>query len=86
MKRRDELAELLNSTTMHHLVPESIGANIWRFVHLQAWSLAATVRSLPGPAPEAMNPSLSGAENAFCRHGHGMPLDINSSEAGRPAC
>ena len=62
MERRDELAELLTDQdveTLRHLVNEGMGANTLRaltsdLAYLQAWSLAATKRSLPWPAPEAL--------------------------------
>ncbi|MCJ9674013.1 integrase, partial [Neorhizobium sp. SHOUNA12B] len=60
--RRDELAELLtdkNVETLRHLVNEGMGANTLRaltsdLAYLEAWGLAATGRSLPWPAPEAL--------------------------------
>jgi integrase len=62
MERRDELAELLTDRdiqTLKHLVNEGMGENTLRaltsdLAYLQAWSLAATGKSLPWPAPEAM--------------------------------
>lgn len=62
MERRDELAELLTDQdveTLRHLVNEGMGANTLRaltsdLTYLQAWSLAATGKSLPWPAPEAL--------------------------------
>ncbi len=62
MERRDELAELLTDQdieTLRHLVNEGMGANTLRaltsdLAYLQAWSRAATGRSLPWPAPEAL--------------------------------
>ena len=62
MERRDELAELLTDQdiqTLKHLVNEGMGENTLRaltsdLAYLQAWSLAATEKSLPWPAPEAM--------------------------------
>lgn len=62
MERRDELAELLTDQdveTLRHLVNEGMGANTLRaltsdLAYLQAWSLAATRKSLPWPAPEAL--------------------------------
>lgn len=62
MERRDELAELLTDQdiqTLKHLVNEGMGENTLRaltsdLAYLQAWSLAATGKSLPWPAPEAM--------------------------------
>jgi integrase len=62
MERRDELAELLTDQdveTLRHLVNEGMGENTLRaltsdLAYLQAWSLAATKKSLPWPAPEAL--------------------------------
>lgn len=62
MERRDELAGLLTDqdvATLRHLVNEGMGDNTLRaltsdLAYLQAWSLAATRRSLPWPAPEAL--------------------------------
>ncbi|SFB60091.1 Site-specific recombinase XerD [Rhizobium sp. NFR07] len=62
MERRDELAELLTDQdidTLRHLVNEGMGENTLRaltsdLAYLQAWSLAATTKSLPWPAPEAL--------------------------------
>lgn len=62
LERRDELAELLTDqdvATLRHLVDKGTGENTLRaltldLAYLQAWSLAATGRSLPWPAPEAL--------------------------------
>jgi len=62
IERRDELAELLTDQdveTLRHLVNEGMGANTLRaltsdLAYLQAWSLAATGRSIPWPATEAL--------------------------------
>ncbi len=62
MERRDELAELLTDQdirTLKHLVNEGMGENTLRaltsdLAYLQAWSLAATGKSLPWPALEAL--------------------------------
>lgn len=62
MERRDELAELLTDQdveTLRHLVNEGMGANTLRaltsdLAYLQAWSLAATGKSMSWPAPEAL--------------------------------
>ncbi|MGF9566985.1 site-specific integrase [Neorhizobium sp. BT27B] len=62
LERRDELAELLTDqdvATLRHLVNEGMGENTLRaltsdLAYLQAWSLAATGKSLPWPAPEAL--------------------------------
>jgi hypothetical protein len=62
MDRRNELAELLTDQdveTLRHLVNEGMAANTLRaltsdLAYLQAWTLAATGRFLPRPAPEAL--------------------------------
>ncbi len=62
LERRDELAELLTDQdvdTLRHLVNEGMAENTLRaltsdLAYLQAWSLAATGRSLSWPAPEAL--------------------------------
>jgi hypothetical protein len=62
MERRDELAELLTDQdveTLRNLVDEGMGENTLRaltsdLAYLQAWSLAATKKSPPWPAPEAL--------------------------------
>ncbi len=89
MERRDELAELLTDQdveTLRHLVNEGMGANTLRaltsdLAYLQAWSLAATGRSLPWPAPEAMllkfvAHHLWDAEKRLTDPDHGMPADV----------
>ncbi len=89
MERRDELAELLTDQdveTLSHLVNEGMGANTLRaltsdLAYLQAWSLAATGRSLPWPAPEAMllkfvAHHLWDAEKRLTDPDHGMPADV----------
>lgn len=91
MERRDELAELLTDQdieTLRHLVNEGMGANTLRaltsdLAYLQAWSLAATGRSLPWPAPEAMllkfvAHHLWDAEKRLTDPDHGMPLDVEN--------
>lgn len=60
--RRDHLAELLTDDdveTLRHLAKEGIGENSLRALasdlgYLEAWSLAATGKPLPWPAPEAL--------------------------------
>ncbi|MBR0554426.1 site-specific integrase [Ciceribacter sp. L1K23] len=87
--RRDELAELLTNQdveTLRHLVSEGMGANTLRaltsdLAYLQAWSLAATGRSLPWPAPEALllkfvAHHLWDAEKRTQDPDHGMPADV----------
>ncbi|EKF61565.1 integrase family protein [Agrobacterium albertimagni AOL15] len=89
MERRDELAELLTDQdveTLRHLVNEGMGANTLRalasdLAYIQAWSLAATGRSLPWPAPEALllkfvAHHLWDAEKRLTDPEHGMPKDI----------
>ncbi len=89
MERRDELAELLTDQdieTLRHLVNEGMGANTLRAVtsdlaYLQAWSLAATGRSLPWPAPEALllkfiAHHLWDPEKRLTDLEHGMPADV----------
>ena len=62
LERRDELAELLTDQdieTLRHLVNQGMGDNTLRaltsdLTYLEAWGLAATGKSLPWPAPEAL--------------------------------
>ncbi|MBY5868733.1 site-specific integrase [Rhizobium leguminosarum] len=62
IERRDELAELLadhDVETLRHLVNQGMGDNTLRaltsdLTYLEAWALAATGKSLPWPAPEAL--------------------------------
>ncbi|NEH49606.1 tyrosine-type recombinase/integrase [Rhizobium leguminosarum] len=62
IERRDELAELLTDhdvETLRHLVNQGMGDNTLRaltsdLTYLEAWGLAATGKSLPWPAPEAL--------------------------------
>ncbi len=62
MNRRDMLAEILTDQdveTLRHLVKEGMGENTLRaltsdLAYLEAWSMAATGRPLPFPAPEAL--------------------------------
>ncbi|MBP1843914.1 integrase [Rhizobium petrolearium] len=89
MDRRDELAELLTDQdieTLRHLVNEGMGANTLRaltsdLAYLQAWSLAATGRSLSWPAPEALllkfvAHHLWDPEKRLTDPEHGMPADV----------
>jgi integrase len=89
IERRDELAELLTDQdveTLRHLVNEGMGANTLRalasdLAYLQAWSLAATGRSLPWPASEAMllkfvAHHLWDQEKRGADPQHGMPFDV----------
>ncbi|WP_037082750.1 site-specific integrase [Neorhizobium vignae] len=96
LERRDELAELLTDQdveTLRHLVNEGMGDNTLRaltsdLAYLQAWSLAATGKSLPWPAPEALllkfvahhlwDPQKR-AENPD----HGMPADVEQNLRGQ---
>jgi integrase len=89
MERRDELAELLTDQdveTLRHLVNQGMGENSLRaltsdLAYLQAWSLAATGRSLPWPAPEALllkfvAHHLWDAQKRLTDPEHGMPADV----------
>ena len=89
LERRDELAELLTDQdveTLRHLVNEGMGANTLRalasdLAYLQAWSLAATGRSLPWPAPEALllkfvAHHLWDPEKRLTDPKHGMPAQV----------
>jgi len=89
IERRDELAELLTDQdveTLRHLVSEGMGAITLRALasdsaYLQAWSLAATGRSLPWPAPEALllkfvAHHLWDAEKRLTDPEHGMPAEV----------
>jgi len=96
MERRDELAELLTDQdveTLRHLVNEGMGENTLRaltsdLAYLQAWSLAATEKSLPWPAPEALllkfvahhlwDPAKREADPD-----HGMPAEIELNLRGQ---
>ncbi|CDZ40187.1 Cointegrate resolution protein S [Neorhizobium galegae bv. officinalis] len=88
--RRDELAELLTDQdveTLRHLVNEGMGANTLRaltsdLAYLEAWGLAATGKSLPWPAPEALLLKFAAhhlwdpAKRASDAD-HGMPADVD---------
>jgi integrase len=89
MERRDELAELLTDQdveTLRHLVNQGMGENTLRaltsdLAYLQAWSLAATGRSLAWPAPEALllkfvAHHLWDAGKRMTEPDHGMPADV----------
>ncbi len=96
MERRDELAELLTDQdveTLRHLVNEGMGANTLRaltsdLAYLQAWSLAATGKSLPWPAPEALllkfvahhlwDPAKRENDPK-----HGMPVEVDENLRGQ---
>ncbi|MBY2924421.1 tyrosine-type recombinase/integrase [Rhizobium leguminosarum] len=88
--RRDELAELLTDQdveTLRHLVNEGMGANTLRaltsdLAYLEAWGLAATGRSLPWPAPEALllkfvAHHLWDPQHRDTDPDHGMPDDVD---------
>lgn len=90
MERRDELAELLTDhdvETLRHLVNQGMGDNTLRaltsdLAYLEAWGLAATGRSLPWPAPEALllkfvAHHLWDPEKRAADPDHGMPDDID---------
>ncbi|KQZ91797.1 site-specific integrase [Agrobacterium tumefaciens] len=87
--RRDELAELLTDAdieTLRHLVNEGMGANTLRAItsdlaYIEAWALAATKRSLPWPAPEALllkfvAQHLWDPQKRATDPDHGMPADV----------
>lgn len=88
--RRDELAELLTDQdveTLRYLVNEGMGANTLRaltsdLAYLEAWSIAATGKSLPWPAPEALllkfvAHHLWNPEKRENDPDHGMPTDVD---------
>lgn len=87
--RRDELAELLTDAdieTLRHLVNGGMGANTLRAItsdlaYIEAWALAATKRSLPWPAPEALllkfvAHHLWDPQKRATDPDHGMPADV----------
>ncbi|NSZ03125.1 site-specific integrase [Agrobacterium tumefaciens] len=87
--RRDELAELLTDSdieTLRHLINEGMGANTLRAItsdlaYIEAWALAATKRSLPWPAPEALllkfvAQHLWDPQKRATDPDHGMPADV----------
>lgn len=92
MARRDELAELLTDQdveTLRHLVNEGMGANTLRaltsdLAYLEAWGLAATGKSLPWPAPEALllkfvAHHLWDPQRRETDADHGMPVDVDEN-------
>lgn len=94
--RRDELAELLTDhdiETLRHLVNEGMGANTLRAItsdlaYIEAWALAATKRSLPWPAPEALllkfvAHHLWDPEKRASDPDHGMPADVAENLRGQ---
>ncbi|WP_421405393.1 site-specific integrase [Agrobacterium fabrum] len=92
IERRDELAELLTDQdieTLRHLVNQGMGANTLRaltsdLAYLEAWGLAATHKSLPWPAPEALllkfvAHHLWDPQRRETDSDHGMPSDVDES-------
>lgn len=92
IERRDELAELLSDQdveTLRHLVNQGMGDNTLRaltsdLAYLQAWSLAATGKSLPWPAPEALllkfvAHHLWDPQRRETDADHGMPVDVDDN-------
>ncbi|MBY3257169.1 tyrosine-type recombinase/integrase [Rhizobium laguerreae] len=92
MQRRDELAELLTDQdveTLRHLVNQGMGDNTLRaltsdLAYLEAWGLAATGRSLPWPAPEALllkfvAHHLWDPQHRETDPDHGMPADVDEN-------
>jgi integrase len=92
MERRDELAELLTDQdveTLKHLVNQGMGDNTLRaltsdLAYFEAWGLAATGKSLPWPAPEALllkfvAHHLWDPEKRATDPDHGMPDDVDDN-------
>jgi integrase len=92
VERRDELAELLtdkDAETLRHLVNQGMGDNTLRsltsdLAYLEAWGMAATGKSLPWPAPEAMllkfvAQHLWDPEKRTIDPDHGMPADVDDN-------
>ncbi|MBY3503193.1 site-specific integrase [Rhizobium laguerreae] len=92
MERRDELAELLTDQdveTLRHLVNQGMGDSTLRaltsdLAYLEAWGLAATGRSLPWPAPEALllkfvAHHLWDPQHRETDPDHGMPVDVDEN-------
>ncbi len=92
MERRDELAELLTDQdieTLRHLDNQGMGDNTLRaltsnLAYLEAWRLAATGRSLPWPAPEALllkfvAHHLWDPQRRETDPDHGMPADVDGA-------
>ncbi|MBY5364736.1 site-specific integrase [Rhizobium leguminosarum] len=90
IERRDELAELLTDhdvETLRHLVNQGMGDNTLRALtsdlsYLEAWGLAATQKSLPWPAPEALllkfvAHHLWDPQRRETDSDHGMPADVD---------
>jgi integrase len=92
MERRDELAELLTDQdveTLRHLVNQGMGDNTLRaltsdLAYLEAWGLAATGKSLPWPAPEALllkfvAHHLWDPQHRETDRDHGMPAEVDEN-------
>ncbi|GLR60567.1 site-specific integrase [Rhizobium indigoferae] len=92
IERRDELAELLTDQdveTLRHLVNQGMGDNTLRaltsdLAYLEAWGLAATGKSLPWPAPEALllkfvAHHLWDPQRRDTDPDHGMPADVDEN-------
>ncbi|MBY3217791.1 site-specific integrase [Rhizobium laguerreae] len=92
MERRDELAELLTDQdveTLRHLVNQGMGDNTLRALtsdlsYLEAWGLAATGKSLPWPAPEALllkfvAHHLWDPEKRAADRDHGIPAEVDQN-------
>ncbi len=92
IERRDELAELLTDQdveTLRHLVNQGMGDNTLRaltsdLAYLEAWGMAATGRSLPWPAPEALllkfvAHHLWDPQRRETDADHGMPADVDEN-------
>ncbi|MBY5644296.1 site-specific integrase [Rhizobium leguminosarum] len=92
IERRDELAELLSDhdvETLRHLVNQGMGDNTLRaltsdLTYLEAWALAATKKSLPWPAPEALllkfvAHHLWDPQRRETDPDHGMPADVDQN-------
>ncbi|NTF31811.1 tyrosine-type recombinase/integrase [Rhizobium skierniewicense] len=90
LERRDELAELLTDRdiqTLRHLVNAGMGANTLRaltsdLAYLEAWGLAATGKSLPWPATEALllkfvAHHLWDPEKKATDPDHGIPTEVD---------
>ncbi|MBX4876604.1 site-specific integrase [Rhizobium lentis] len=90
--RRDELAQLLTDhdvETLRHLVNQGMGDNTLRaltsdLAYLEAWGMAATGKSLPWPAPEALllkfvAQHLWDPEKRAVDPDHGMPATVDEN-------
>ncbi len=92
IERRDELAELLTDhdvETLRHLVNQGMGDNTLRaltsdLAYLEAWGMAATGKSLPLMAPEALllkfvAHHLWDPQHRESDPDHGMPAEVDDS-------